>query len=51
MKLKLNKKKIKNLSQDKQSLPAAMTPQIAGGVDTNKSWFGHSECRCKDTFQ
>jgi len=31
MKLKLNKKKIKNLSKDRKSLPAEMTPQIAGG--------------------
>ena len=32
MKLKLNKKKIKNLSKDKHSLPANMTPQVAGGI-------------------
>ena len=31
MKLKLNKKKIKNLSKDRKSIPAEMTPQIAGG--------------------
>jgi hypothetical protein len=31
MKLKLNKKKLKNLSKDRKSLPAEMTPQIAGG--------------------
>ena len=31
MKLKLNKKKIKNLSKDNKTLPADMTPQIAGG--------------------
>lgn len=33
MKLKLNKKKIKSLSSDKKSIPAAMTPEIAGGFD------------------
>ncbi|WP_170940666.1 hypothetical protein [Pseudoalteromonas sp. NBT06-2] len=31
MKLKLNKKKIKNLSKDNHALPAEMTPKIAGG--------------------
>ncbi|SFD66670.1 hypothetical protein [Pseudoalteromonas denitrificans] len=31
MKLKLNKKKIKNLSKDKNALPADMTNKIAGG--------------------
>ncbi|SFC92012.1 hypothetical protein [Pseudoalteromonas denitrificans] len=31
MKLKLNKKKLKNLSKDQKSLPADMTPQVAGG--------------------
>ena len=35
MKLKLNKNKLKNLSQDKKSLPAQMTPQIAGGAGRN----------------
>ncbi|WDD99847.1 hypothetical protein [Thalassomonas actiniarum] len=30
MKLKLNKKKLKNLSQNNQAIPADMTPQIAG---------------------
>ncbi|WDE02111.1 MULTISPECIES: hypothetical protein [Thalassomonas] len=33
MKLKLNKKKLKNLSKDKKSLPAEMTPQVAGGIN------------------
>ncbi|MFT4928427.1 MAG: hypothetical protein ACI8WB_004546, partial [Phenylobacterium sp.] len=32
MKLKLNKKKIKNLSKDNNVLPADMTPHIAGGA-------------------
>ena len=33
MKLKLNKKNIKNLSQNNKELPAYITAQIAGGVD------------------
>ncbi|WP_171040206.1 hypothetical protein [Pseudoalteromonas sp. S2755] len=32
MKLSLNKKKIKALSADKQTVPAVMTPQVAGGA-------------------
>ena len=32
MKLKLNKKKLKNLSRDNNVVPAEMTPQIAGGT-------------------
>jgi len=31
MKLKLNKKKLKNLSKDNKALPANMTPQVGGG--------------------
>ncbi len=31
MKLKLNKKKLKNLSQDTKMLPEQMTPMVAGG--------------------
>lgn len=31
MKIKLNKKKIKSLSDDKKTIPAEMTPQVAGG--------------------
>lgn len=34
MKLKLNKKKLKNLSLDNKALPADMTPNIGGGFDT-----------------
>ncbi|SFC58202.1 hypothetical protein [Pseudoalteromonas denitrificans] len=34
MKFKLNKKKIKNLSQDKKSLPEAMTPMVGGGASS-----------------
>ncbi|WDE02112.1 MULTISPECIES: hypothetical protein [Thalassomonas] len=33
MKLKLNKKKLKNLSKDHKSLPAEMTPQVGGGIN------------------
>ena len=33
MKLKLNKKKLKNLSKDSNVLPADMTPQVGGGTD------------------
>jgi len=32
MKLKLKKKKIKNLSRDNKALPAEMTPQVGGGL-------------------
>ena len=31
MKLKLNKKKLKNLSKDQNVIPADMTPQVGGG--------------------
>ncbi|WDE14021.1 hypothetical protein [Thalassomonas haliotis] len=31
MKLKLNKKKIKNLSKDNKALPMVLTAQVAGG--------------------
>jgi len=32
MKLKLHKKKLKNLSNDKKSLPVDITPKIGGGA-------------------
>lgn len=32
MKLKLNKKTLKNLSNDSKALPAEMTPLIGGGA-------------------
>lgn len=32
MKLQLKKKSIKALSQDKSAIPAAMTPNVAGGT-------------------
>ena len=31
MKLKLNKKKIKSLSNDNKAIPAEVTPKVAGG--------------------
>ncbi|SFD69536.1 hypothetical protein [Pseudoalteromonas denitrificans] len=34
MKLKLNKKKLKNLSKDSAALPVEMTPQVGGGIPT-----------------
>lgn len=34
MRLKLNKKKLKNLSNDKKSLPIDITPKIGGGAET-----------------
>jgi hypothetical protein len=51
MKLKLNKKKMKSLSSDKVTVPANMTPKIAGGqqeafwsIDLDdRAW---SRCRC-----
>ncbi|SFD27404.1 hypothetical protein [Pseudoalteromonas denitrificans] len=33
MKLKLNKKKIKNLSRDMKTLPENLTPQIGGAME------------------
>ena len=42
MKLKLNKKKLKNLSKDHQSLPADITPQIGGGLDKERKPPFHS---------
>ncbi len=39
MKLKLNKKKLKNLSKDNKALPLDMTPQIGGASpDTDDGW-------------
>ncbi|MFY8300736.1 hypothetical protein AAEU28_18370 [Pseudoalteromonas sp. SS15] len=34
MKLKLNKKSVKNLSKDNKALPVNATPAVAGGVNT-----------------
>ncbi len=36
MKLKLNKKKMKNLSKDNKAVPAEMTPMVAGGVNRQR---------------
>jgi len=33
MELKLNKKKLKNLSRDHLALPANLTPQVGGGAE------------------
>ena len=41
MKLKLNKNKLKNLSQDKKRLPADMTPQVGGGGFTDLMTFDY----------
>ncbi|WDE02162.1 MULTISPECIES: hypothetical protein [Thalassomonas] len=49
MKLQLNKKKLKNLSKDKNALPAAMTPQIAGGRDTRFSADDYATCPYTET--
>ncbi|WDE13712.1 hypothetical protein [Thalassomonas haliotis] len=37
MKIKLNKKKLKNLTKDQNVLPVAMTPQV-GGADAFNTW-------------
>ncbi|WDE12124.1 hypothetical protein [Thalassomonas haliotis] len=42
MKLKLNKKKLKNLSDDKKALPENMTPQVGGGY-TTRPWTWYCE--------
>ena len=41
MKLKLNKKKMKSLSNDNKAIPAAMTPEIAGGLKNEYTY----DCR------
>lgn len=43
MKLKLNKKQLKNLSKDKVALPAVMTPQVGGARGPE------SEAMCQNT--
>ena len=43
LKLKLNKKTLKNLSKDNDILPQDMTPQIGGGLRDS------SQCDCTDT--
>ncbi|WP_419149430.1 hypothetical protein [Pseudoalteromonas 'SMAR'] len=44
MKLSLNKKKMKTLSADKKHVPAAMTPQVAGGNGYFLSRAGLTHC-------
>ncbi|CAH9058039.1 hypothetical protein PSECIP111951_01789 [Pseudoalteromonas holothuriae] len=49
MKLKLNKKKIKNLTNDVNELPKDMTPQVAGGFYSRRGQFGcGSWWRCQN---
>ncbi|SFD60173.1 hypothetical protein [Pseudoalteromonas denitrificans] len=47
MKLKLNKKKLKNLSKDFKAVPKEMTPQVGGGTlqptDSHMTFFGGRE--------
>ncbi len=57
MKLKLNKKKMKSLTNDSKTIPANATPQIAGGgfftegrlthCLANTCGMGHT---CKDIY-
>lgn len=44
MKLQLNKKNIKALSNDGKSVPAAMTPQVVGGNMQPLSPVGSNYC-------
>ena len=49
LKLKLNKKNIKTLSQDNKVLPVELTDQVAGGrvtvtEDCSKSWDCPQPC-------
>jgi len=48
MKFKLNKKKLKNLSNDNKTLPAEMTPHIAGGRWTDGPIFTVNHFTCTD---
>ncbi|SFC87903.1 hypothetical protein [Pseudoalteromonas denitrificans] len=49
MKLKLNKKKIKNLSKDTTILPSDMTPQVAGGrAIPETEWCPTQQASCVD---
>ncbi|SFC92924.1 hypothetical protein [Pseudoalteromonas denitrificans] len=47
MKIKLNKKKLKNLSKDQKTLPLDATVQVAGGtgIDADSSAFSNLICR------
>ncbi|WDE01258.1 hypothetical protein [Thalassomonas actiniarum] len=46
MKLKLNKKKLKNLSKDNKTLPMEMTDKVAGGAKEmpNTTYIGITHC-------
>ncbi|MDK1287748.1 hypothetical protein [Pseudoalteromonas umbrosa] len=46
MKVKLNKKPLKQLSQNKAALPAEATPQVAGGTYQRTSIEGTSCNTC-----
>ncbi|ESP95556.1 MULTISPECIES: hypothetical protein [Pseudoalteromonas] len=55
MKLNLNKKKVKTLSNDNRALPYAQTPNIAGGYRTKTGCNGttyacHSNGPCHTYF-
>ncbi|SFD74680.1 hypothetical protein [Pseudoalteromonas denitrificans] len=49
MKLKLAKKKLKNLSKDNKVLPSDMTKQIAGGLTTSRAYC-YNTGLCSDTL-
>ncbi|WP_010604052.1 hypothetical protein [Pseudoalteromonas maricaloris] len=49
MHLKFNKKKIKTLSKDKQAIPHAQTPAIAGGLSNGPECFTYSHGGCCGT--
>jgi hypothetical protein len=52
MKLKLSKKKLKNLSKDNKALPMDVTPQVGGGSGLRCNEFRTIGCmtiRCYDT--
>ncbi|SFD34502.1 hypothetical protein [Pseudoalteromonas denitrificans] len=48
MKLKLNKKKLKNLSKDSNSLPLGMTPHVGGGKNYSDNCESDLYCQSVD---
>ncbi|KZN61833.1 hypothetical protein N473_21840 [Pseudoalteromonas luteoviolacea CPMOR-1] len=44
MKLNLNKKKLKALSEDSARIPSAATKEIAGGVVSRNVWCSYQNC-------
>ena len=57
MKLKLNKKKMKSLTNDNKTIPAEATPQIAGGTFFSNDRLTHCYAHtcgmgytCKDIY-